>query len=317
MGATITAQGDKNTPPLVIEGGKLAPIQYRSPVASAQVKSAILLAGLFARGRTSVTEPERSRNHTERMLEYFLVRPRVDDLTVSITGGQIPESRDFTVPGDISSAAFWLVAASAQEDSRLLIRDVGLNDTRTGVLGVLLRMGAKVREVVEEMEEGEPSGSVEIWGTSLKGTIIRGHEIPNVIDEIPILAVAGALANGKTVIEDAGELRIKETDRIAAIAHNLRAMGAQVRETENGMEILGGSPLRGARVVSFGDHRIAMAFAIAGLFADGETVIEDVECVETSYPGFEETLNKVIHAVRERKTAVISSFPGEGEGAGS
>lgn len=307
MGAKITAEGHDARPPLVIEGGKLKPIQYFSPVASAQVKSAVLLAGLFANGKTSLTEPTQSRDHTERMLEYFLVRPQRNDLTVSIHGGQTPESRDFDVPGDISSAAFWLVAAAAQQKSKLLIKNVGLNETRTGVLAVLLRMGAHVREVIER-EDGEPVGSIEISGSRLKGTVIAGKEIPNVIDELPILAVAGALAQGKTVIGDARELRVKETDRIAAIATNLRAMGARVAEMEDGMEIVGGAQLHGARIESYGDHRIAMAFAIAGLFAEGETTITNTECVATSYPGFDKQLDQILKESRQPQTPVISSL---------
>ena len=310
MGATIHAEGDKGRPPLVIEGGKLRPIQYFMPVASAQVKSAILLAGLFAKGKTTVTEPSQSRDHTERMLRYFQIYPQKDDLSVSIFGEQTPESRDFVVPGDISSAAFWLTAAAAQPRSRLLISDVGLNDTRTGILAVLLRMGAHVRETIGEVEQGEPRGSIEIKGAQLKGTVIRGREIPNVIDELPILAVAGALANGPTIIADAGELRLKESDRIAAIAKNLRAMGGQLSETEDGLEITGGVPLRGARVSSYGDHRIAMAFAIAGLFAEGETIVEDVDCVATSYPEFYQTLEKLTQIpTGPPPTHVISSIP--------
>jgi len=309
MGARITAEGPKGTPPLLIEGAKPHPIQYFMPVASAQVKSAILLAGLYAKGKTSITEPSQSRDHTERMLSYFLVRPQRDDLTVSITGEQTPESRDFTVPGDISSAAFWLVAAAAQPRSHLLVKDVGLNETRTGVLGVLLRMGAHVREIIEEVDEGEPHGSVEIQGARLKATVIQGKEIPNVIDEIPILAVAAALAQGTTIIADAKELRIKETDRLAAVATNLKAMGVEVTEREDGLEIVGGAPLRGARLQSFGDHRIAMAFAVAGLFAEGETIIDDVDCVATSYPNFFETLEHIMKPPRESQTPVIAALP--------
>ena len=309
MGAKIRADGDKGCPPLVIEGGVLNPINYLSPIASAQVKSAVLLAGLFAKGKTTVTEPVQSRDHTERMLSYFLVKPQKEELSVSITGGQIPESRDFVVPGDISSAAFWLVAAAAQRGSHLMVKDVGLNDTRTGVLAVLLRMGAIVREVIEQVDDGELRGIVEIKGSHLKGTEIRGKEIPNVIDELPILAVAGALAHGTTVIADARELRVKETDRIAAIATNLRAMGANVTEKEDGMEIYGGFPLKGAKVSSFGDHRIAMAFAIAGLFAEGETIIQDTECVATSYPDFYKTLELIMRESRQLQTHVISSLP--------
>ena len=307
MGARLRGEGAKNTPPLVIEGGSLRPLQFVSPVASAQVKSAVLLAGMFTKGVTSVTEPLQSRNHTERMLSWFLIHPKIDDLTVSIEGECTPESRDFQVPGDISSAAFWLVAAAAQPGSHLLVKDVGLNETRTGVLAVLIRMGAHVREIVEQ-EEGEPMGAVEIKGGALKGTEIRGKEIPNVIDELPILAVAGALAQGVTVIADAAELRVKETDRLAAIATNLRAMGVRVSETEDGLEIYGGTPLKGAQVSSFGDHRIAMAFAIAGMFAEGETVIDGVECVATSYPKFYETLRQLTRE-HQSQTPVITALP--------
>ena len=311
MGANITAEGENNRPPLVIDGGKLSPIHYISPVASAQVKSAVLLAGMFAQGKTSVTEPSQSRDHTERMLEYFLVRPQKQDLTVSIHGGFTPESRDFQVPGDISSAAFWMVAAAANPRSHLLVKNIGLNETRTGIISVLVRMNAHVREAVQT-EEGEPLGTIEIKGARLKGTVIEGREIPNVIDEIPILAVAAALAHGTTVIRDAGELRVKETDRLSAIATNLRAMGAQVAEREDGLEIIGGVPLQGARVQSFGDHRIAMAFAVAGLFAEGETVVQDVDCVNTSYPGFYQQLEQVIRDSADPGTPVIQGLPANG-----
>lgn len=323
MGAKITAAGDKDTPPLVIEGRPLQAITYHTPVASAQVKSAILLAGLYAKGVTNVIEPAPSRDHTERMLEYFLVKLRREEVRpdknrrpaecrVTLLGGQALESRDFAVPGDISSAAFWLVAAAAQPGSRLLIKNVGLNPTRTGMLDVLVRMGARVREVVEVAEHGEPCGIIDIKGSRLHGTIIEGAEIPNVIDEIPILAVAGALAEGETIIRDARELRVKETDRIAAVATNLRAMGVEVEEFDDGMRIVGGAKLKGAKLPSYGDHRIAMAFAIAGLFASGETVIEDTACVRTSYPGFDVTLKQVLkgNSVLSRRTPVISSLNG-------
>jgi 3-phosphoshikimate 1-carboxyvinyltransferase len=279
-------------------------------VASAQVKSALLLAGLFAKGKTTVHEPSMSRNHTELMLNYFLVRTvREDDESTSIFGDQVPESRDFLVPGDISSAAFWLVAAGAQPGGHLLVRRTGLNDTRTALLGVLIRMGAQVREAIEDVDQIEPQGTVEVTGAPLKGTVIQGKEIPQLIDELPILAVAGALASGTTIIRHAKELRVKETDRIAAIAHNLRAMGAQVVELDDGLEIHGRAELRGARVASFGDHRIAMAFAVAGMFADGETIVQDVECVRESYPGFEKALDEFVSSKRTRLTTpVISSL---------
>ncbi len=324
MGATITALGANDSPPLIVHGGPLHGITYRTPVASAQVKSAILLAGLSAPGVTTVIEPAPSRDHTERMLEYFLVNLRREDgrpdrnrkaheCRVSMLGQQKIESRDFAVPGDISSAAFWLVAAACQPGSRLLVKNVGLNPTRTGILDVLVRMGARIREVVESVEEGEPAGIIDIKGGQLTGTVIEGNEVPNVIDEIPILAVAGAIAEGRTIIRDARELRVKETDRIAAIAANLREMGVEVHEAEDGMTIYGGGKLTGATLNSFGDHRIAMAFAIAGLFASGTTLIENAECVRTSYPQFESTLTHLQRGDRTLRhpTPVISSLVGK------
>lgn len=286
MGARIKGKGERVMPPLVITGrGRLTPIHYDSPVASAQIKSAIMLAALKAEGKTTITEPHPSRDHTERMLNYLLVKNIREGDTVSIWGGQIPESRDIVVPGDISSAAFWIVAAAARKGARLLIDNVGLNPTRIGVLSVMIRMGAKIIERIDE-SGCEPMGSIEVVGDGLKGTEIGGSEIPTLIDEIPILAVAAALAEGKTVIKDAKELRVKESDRISAVAESLRRMGVPVDEFADGMEITGGQKLKGAEINSLGDHRIAMAFAIAGLFAEGETVIKGVECIETSYPGF-------------------------------
>ncbi|MGI8819690.1 MAG: 3-phosphoshikimate 1-carboxyvinyltransferase [Chthoniobacterales bacterium] len=310
MGADIVAEGPNESPPIRIKGAKLRGIDYHSPIASAQVKSALLLAGLFAKGKTTVAEPSPSRNHTELMLNYFLVRTvKEEDGAISVFGDQVPESRDFTVPGDISSAAFWLVAAGAQPGGHLLVRDCGLNDTRTTLLGVLIRMGAQVREAVEDVDQIEPRGTVEITGASLKGTVMQGKEIPQLIDELPILAIAGALATGTTTIRHAEELRVKETDRIAAIAHNLRAMGAQVIELNDGLEIHGRGSLRGARVASFGDHRIAMAFAVAGLFADGETIVQDAQCVHESYPEFAAALDQIANPKRVRiTTPVISSL---------
>jgi 3-phosphoshikimate 1-carboxyvinyltransferase len=310
MGADIVAEGPEQTPPIRIHGGSLRGIRYKSPIASAQVKSAVLLAGLFAKGKTTVYEPSASRNHTELMFNYFLVRTAKDgDSSVSVFGDQVPESRDFTIPGDISSASFWLVAAAAQPGGHLLVRDIGLNDTRTAVLGVLVRMGAQVREAVEDVDQLEPRGIVEVTGAALKGTVIQGKEVPQLIDELPVLAIAGALANGTTIIRHAQELRVKETDRVAAIAHNLRAMGAQIIEMSDGLEIHGPAPLRGARVASFGDHRIAMAFAIAGLFADGETIVQDADCVRESYPGFETALEEFTSPKRmHTSTPVIGSL---------
>ena len=310
MGASVVAEGPERTPPLRIQGGSLRGIHYQPSVASAQVKGALLLAGLFARGKTTVKQPIPTRNHMEKVLNYFLVRTTTeDDGSVTIFGEQVPESRDFDIPGDISSAAFWLVAAGAQRRGHLLIRDVGLNDTRTALLGVLLRMGAQVREAVDDVEQLEPRGVVEVTGVPLKATVIQGKEVPQLIDELPILSIAGALASGKTTIRHAEELRVKESDRIAAIAHNLRAMGAQVSELSDGLEIHGPAPLHGARLPSFGDHRIAMAFAVAGLFAEGETVIQDAECIRESYPGFEAVLEEFTNPKRMQiSTPVIGSL---------
>jgi 3-phosphoshikimate 1-carboxyvinyltransferase len=310
MGASIVAEGPQETAPIKIHGVKLKGTRHELPVASAQVKGALLLAGLFAKGKNTIHEPSQSRNHTELMLNYFLVRTaREPDDSLSIFGDQVPESRDFQIPGDISSAAFWLVAAAAQPGGHLLVRHTGLNETRTALLGVLVRMGAQVREAVEDVDQVEPRGTVEVTGAPLKGTVIQGKEIPQLIDELPILAVAAAVANGTTIIRHAKELRIKETDRIAAIAHNLRAMGVEVVEQPDGLEIQGREELRGARVGSFGDHRIAMAFAIAGMFADGETTVQDVECVRESYPGFGDALDELVNSKRARMTTpVITSL---------
>ena len=292
MGADITAEGEKGCPPLNIRGGELQPIHYVLPVASAQVKSAILLAGLFTKGKTTVTQPQTTRDHTERMFKQFRVKTLIEGNDISIYGRQIPESQDFTVPGDISSAAFWLVAASVQPGARLTIQNVGLNPTRAGIIDVLVRMGANITDNIRDNSTGEPSGHVSVRGGTLKGIEIGGDIIPNIIDELPVIAVAAALAEGTTIIRDAGELRVKETDRIFAVAENLRRMGVEVEEQYDGMTIHGAETLRGAHIDSFGDHRIAMAFAIAGLFAEGETVVEGVECVDTSYPGFENELKR-------------------------
>jgi 3-phosphoshikimate 1-carboxyvinyltransferase len=294
MGAHIESCGDKpGCAPLVIQPAKLRPITYEMPVASAQVKSAILLAGLFADGTTTVIQPAATRDHTERMLAAFHVTTRQLGNAISIDGGQIPAACDFTVPGDISSAAFWLVAAAALPGARLLLTDVGLNPTRTAILKVLSRMGARMLDVVHHAH-GEPIGNIEIHGAPLKGTTILASEVPNLIDEIPVIAVAAALADGRTVIRNARELRVKETDRITTVVNNLRAMGAVVEEFEDGMEIHGGHPLHGTQIDSFGDHRIAMAFAIAGLFATGETLIRNTACVNTSYPGFARHLDAIL-----------------------
>ena len=296
MGAGLSTEGADGRPPLVVEGtAGLRAIEYLLPVPSAQVKSAVLLAGLLAKGKTTVIQPVQTRDHTERMLEHFGVPVEKHGDRISVQGGVLPQTRDFDVPGDISSAAFWLVAAAAKPGCHLTIEGLGLNPTRIGILKVLERMGARIGVKEQKSGSGEPFGTVEVEGGQLRGTMIKGAEIPNVIDEIPVLAVAAALAGGKTVIKDAAELRVKESDRLAVVSHHLRAMGADVEELADGMIINGGRPLHGAHLESHGDHRIAMAFAIAGLFATGETVITGTECVETSYPGFSGQLGKLDH----------------------
>lgn len=298
MGARIEGQGERLSPPLKITGThRLQAIQYESPVSSEAVKSAVLLAGLLGRGKTTYTEPSASRDHTERMLDHLLVKVGREGKRVSIWGGQAPESREIFVPGDLSSASLWVVATASFEGSRLLVENVGLNRTRAGILDVLIRMGAQIRERVDESGY-EPAGSLEIKGGHLKGIEIGGDQISALSDEIPILAVAGAMAGGRMVIRDAAELRAEENDCISAVAENLRRMGVAVDEFADGMEIAGGSQLRGATIESLGDPRIAMAFAIAGLRAKGETVIKDAECIETSYPGFGAELSQLQSSAR-------------------
>ncbi len=295
MGANIEALGEKpGCAPLKIRGGELQPICYEMPVASAQVKSAVLLAGLFTRGKTSVRQPAETRDHTERMLAAFGAATERVGQEISINGPAMPVGREFHVPGDVSSAAFWLVAAAALPGSDLTIVSLGLNPTRTAVIDVLRRMGAEITVEVTDEQGGEPIGWVRVRGRGLTGTDIVAAEVPNLIDEVPVLAVAAALARGVTRIRDAKELRVKETDRIATVVENLQAMGAQVLEFEDGMEISGPCKLMGAELQSFGDHRIAMAFAIAGLFAEGQTVIHGTDCINTSYPGFSRQLQAVL-----------------------
>ncbi len=312
MGANIEARGEKpGCAPLLIHGGGLHPISYDMPVASAQVKSAVLLAGLFCEGKTTVIQPAETRDHTERMLAAFRVHTRRDGNAISIHGGQIPQACDFLVPGDISSAAFWLVAAAAMPGSRLLIENVGLNETRTAIISILVRMGAKISDFVRSNQDGEPMGNVEVCGRGLTGTVLLPEEIPNLIDEIPVIAVAAALAEGTTSIRNAKELRVKESDRIRTVVDNLRKMGADVTEFEDGMEIKGGKPLHGAVLDSFGDHRIAMAFAIAGLFAKGDTIIHNTDCVNTSYPGFAKHLEAIMKHETNREAYQLKTISHE------
>lgn len=296
MGARITGRAGGRLAPLAIAGAPLRPIAYASPVASAQVKSAILLAGLFAGGETAVTEPSLSRDHTERMLGTFGAPVRRDGLTVRVAGPGALSAAAVRVPGDISSAAFFLVGAAIVPGSAVTVRGVGLNPTRTGVLDALRAMGAAVEIEHARDDGGEPSGDVTVRAAPLHGTTIGGDLIPRLIDELPVLAVAASVAEGETIIKDAAELRVKESDRIAVLAGELGAIGARVEARPDGLAIRGVPHLRGGRAASGGDHRVAMALAVAGLRAAAPVTVDGTECIRTSFPGFEETLRRLTGA---------------------
>ncbi|MHB8732481.1 MAG: 3-phosphoshikimate 1-carboxyvinyltransferase [bacterium] len=296
MGARIDGRDGGRLAPLTVEGGALRPIAYTTPVASAQVKSAILLAALFAGGETAVTEPSLSRDHTERMLEGFGVPVVREGLTVRLRGPAAPLAAPVHVPGDISSAAFFFVAAAIVPGSEVTVRDVGLNPTRTGVLDALRAMGAAVEIANLRDTGGEPAGDVTVRAAALHGTAIGGGLIPRLLDELPVLAVAASVADGETIIRDAAELRVKESDRIAALARELGAIGARVEAQADGLAIRGLPRLRGGRAASGGDHRVAMALAVAGLRAAAPVTVDDTDCIRTSFPGFEETLRSLTGA---------------------
>lgn len=303
MGASIAAEGQKpGCAPLHIAGRTLRPVDYELPMASAQVKSAILLAGMLTQGTTTVRQPAPTRDHTERLFHYFGIPCGVDGLAVSTTGPSAIAARDIVIPGDISSAAFWLVAASICPNSEVTLAGVGLNPTRTAILDVLARMGADFDIVPASAPDcGEPYGDITVrTSPGLHGTDVLPHEIPNLIDEIPVLAVAAAFAGGTTRIRNAHELRVKESDRISTTAENLRAMGAHVEEYDDGMAITGGAPLVGCSLPGYGDHRVAMSFLIAGLAADGTTTLDTVESIDTSYPGFAAHLRTLVECTAPR-----------------
>jgi 3-phosphoshikimate 1-carboxyvinyltransferase len=294
MGARIIARADDRYPPVAVRGGNLRPVKYSMSVASAQVKSAILLAGLYAEGDTEITEPVKSRDHTERMLPAFGAEILVDGLHVRIRGGSELKGSDIDVPGDFSSAAFFIVGALLIRDSDITIRNVGVNPTRTGLLGALEKMGAKIETSNIRGLSGDPVADIHCrGGAGLRSIEITKEEIPALIDEFPILCVAATQAEGTTTIRGAGELRVKESDRIKSMATELRKMGADVDEFEDGLSIKGRSTLIGAEVESYGDHRIAMAMAIAGLIAEGTTGINDVGAINISFPGFFEIIRKM------------------------
>lgn len=299
MGAEIWGRKGNSLAPLAVQGKSLTPIHYNSPIASAQVKSCILLAGLMIEGQTTVTEPALSRDHSERMLRAFGANLTTDPETnsVTITGPTQLYGQTVIVPGDISSAAFWLVAGAIVPDSELVIENVGVNPTRTGILEVLAMMGADIQQENQREVAGEPVADLRVRSSRLQSCTIAGEDIiPRLIDEIPVLAVAAVFATGTTIIRDAAELRVKESDRIAVMAQQLNKMGAQVRELPDGMEITGGTPLLGTDVDSHTDHRIAMSLAIAALNANGTTTIQRAEAATVSYPEFYATLQQVCGA---------------------
>lgn len=294
MGAKITSLNGNGCAPLQIEGAPLKGIHYLSPVASAQVKSAILFAGLYAEGETSVTEPALSRNHSELMLRYFGVPVISEGTTATISPASELLGQKVEVPGDISSAAYFMAAGLMIPNSSITIKNVGTNPTRDGMIQVCKQMGGNLILENERMVSGEPVADITVQTSSLKGVTIGGDLIPTLIDEIPMIAVLACFAEGDTVIKDAQELKVKESNRIDVMVNNLSKMGADIEATDDGMRIHGGKPLHGAFIETHDDHRIAMSFAIASLGADGETTIDHPDCVTISYPEFYKDLEGLI-----------------------
>jgi len=301
MGATIAGRKGGELAPLALTGSRLRGLTYASPVASAQVKSSLLLAGLYAEGTTRVSEPRKSRDHTERLFRYFGIPVQEDGSTVAIQGRPSVgwAGKPVVVPSDLSAAAFFIVGATLVPGSDVMITSVGINQTRTGILEILTEMGANIQILNRRDEAGEPVADLRVRAASLHGVRIGAERIPQTIDEFPILCVAAALAEGKTEITGASELRVKESDRIATMATELRKMDAAAEETKDGLIIQGlgntkSTRLRGAVCTSYGDHRVAMSMAIAGLAAEGDTKIQDTDCIETSFPGFESKLLELL-----------------------
>lgn len=294
MGAKIEGKDNANYAPVTIHGGKLKAIDQILKIASAQVKSAILLAGLYTDGETSVTEPSKSRDHTERMLKAYGAEVAIDGLKVSVKGVGRLRSQRIDVPGDISSAAFFIVGASLLKGSSVVLKSVGINPTRTGLIDILKMMGATIK--IDNVREiaSEPVGDIHVESSNLHGVTIEGRMIPRAIDELPVIMVAAAYADGATVIKQAGELRVKETDRINSMATNLTRMGANLSIEGEEIVIEGARNLKGITADSFGDHRTAMSMAIAGLAAQGETLIDDIDCISKSYPDFIKHLESLL-----------------------
>lgn len=297
MGADIRSVAGDGRAPLEINGGRLKGIHYALPVASAQVKSAVLLAGLAAAGETVVEEPHSTRDHTERMLQAMGADIDCQPGRIALRPGPL-EALDLTVPGDLSSAAYWLVAAALHPDAEIVVRGVGVNPTRTGIVDALVEMGADLSVEAERLVGGEPVADIRVRSSGLRGITIGGSLAVRCIDELPLLAVAAAMAQGVTEIRDAGELRVKETDRISATAAELERMGVDIRERADGLVIRGRGRLDGARCSSHGDHRLALTLAIAGLVADGVTEIQDAEAVDVSYPEFWDDLARLAGSER-------------------
>lgn len=294
MGAQIAGRDNGQYTPLAVQGGPLKAIDYKMPVASAQVKSAILLAGIRAEGTTVVREEEISRDHTERMLRQFGAMVTVEDGVVSLQGGQTLTGTHVNVPGDISSAAFFLVAGAIAKNSKIVLKNVGVNETRDGILEVLQNMGAKMSVAIDDENAAEPTATITIETSDLKGTTVEGAIIPRLIDEIPIIALLATQAAGKTTIKDAEELKVKETNRIDAVVNELKKLGANIEATDDGMVIEGPTTLHGGSLLTYGDHRIGMMGAIAALVADGEVELDDANCIAVSYPTFFEHVNSII-----------------------
>ncbi|WP_318508572.1 3-phosphoshikimate 1-carboxyvinyltransferase [Bacillus sp. T3] len=294
MGAKIDGKKQGEFTPISIRGGELTAMEYTLPVASAQVKSSILFAGLQADGTTTIHEPAKTRDHTERMIRQFGGKVESEGLTVTINGGQSLTASHVNVPGDISSAAFFLVAGAIVPNSKILLKNVGLNPTRTGIIDVMKAMGADITIVPNDSEQFEPTGDIIIKTSELVGTTIEGDMIPRLIDEIPILALLATQANGKTVIKDAHELKVKETNRIDTVVNELSKLGASIEATEDGMVICGKSTLNSGEVSSHGDHRIGMMLAVAALITKGEVILEDAEAISVSYPQFFQDLNNLL-----------------------
>lgn len=293
LGAKIDGRNDGEYTPISVRGGNLEGIEYELPVASAQVKSAILLAGLQAKGETTVLESSKTRDHTERMIRHFGGEIQVDGLAVKVQGGQELKGTHVQVPGDISSAAFFLVAGAIVSNSEIILKNVGLNPTRTGIIDVLKEMGADL-QIVNEKAAFEPTGDLIIKTSSLKGITIEGSIIPRLIDEIPIIALLATQADGVTIIKDAEELKVKETNRIDTVVHELQKLGVKIESTNDGMIIYGNQELTGGTVSSHGDHRIGMMLAVAALICEKEVRLENIEAISVSYPNFFEHLQSLL-----------------------